>query len=257
MYISYKDAAESDGELTPDMLVADLDGTLTRISAVTARLASVSDKVDLSLSRAFVWGYRKTLSACDSLGINRERIDRLKSTLTPVLACEQEDSFIVLCAATDNNIPCVLVSNGPEQWGNYMLKSMKLQYFFDKAIFRESMPGLKPDPRSLVPAMECAPKTSGRLPVVWIYGDRPSDMILAANANKALPYTFVPVAIQGTKAAEAIENHPVVKSCSLSIVFESQFALACTLRPEIYRDIKKLADQKTNPPATIDFRVPS
>ena len=80
---------------------------------------------------------------------------------------------------------------------------------------------------------------------------------LAANANRVLPYTFVPVAIQGTKAAEAIDKHPVVKSCSLSIVFESQFAMACTLRPEIHRNIKKLADQRTNQPATIDFREPS
>lgn len=228
----------------PDMIVVDLDGTLTHVSPIAAKLASVSDRLDMGLSKSFVWAYNTAIQTCDSAGINRSIVHYIRNSMTPMIAREREDSFFILNAACSSHIPCVLLSNGPQKWGNFILHRLALQPFFEKTVFREDMPYLKPDPRSLEPVLHSIPATQGRRPVVWVFGDRESDMILAVNAGQTMPYDFIPVALADTRAAKAIQQIPSLQEHPAKIIFETAYIMACALHPGIEPRLKKYVDER-------------
>lgn len=239
----------------PDLIIADLDGTLTRVNNITARIASVSDRWDMSVSAAAVWAYGQFKSACDAVGVNRNKLDEFKSNMMSMLAKEHTDTHAVLCAAAESNIPCRVLSNGPEKWGRYILKNLDFDLFIQKAVFREEMECLKPDPRSLEQVLDGF-KSPARRPSIWIYGDRETDVMLAWNAaaTSHRPYQFTPVAIAGTKAANLIHaaNTNNIGGCTPGIVFESQYDMAYALNPGAEKRLQKYVRFRDNQYGIID-----
>lgn len=250
MYIERDNFQIDDQAFVPDMLVSDLDGTLTHVSRATAKLASVSDRWDLSISQALAWTYKRAAQACRAVGVSDTKMDRIKNGIVNTLTSEQEDTFFVLCAAANSNIPCAIVSNGPQKWGKLVLKSLKLDEFFQKAVFREQMAYIKPDPRSLEVVMQFKLSAPDRVPNVWVYGDRATDVALAVNANRVMPYHFIPVAVKGTNAADAIEKMNREKICE-GIIFSSQFTMACSLSPKMDKDFQKYVDERAKEPIIV------
>lgn len=239
----------------PDLIIADLDGTLTRVSNVTARIASVSDRWDIPVSAAAVWAYGRFKKACDVTGVGRNTLDDFKSNMMGMLAKEQEDTYFVLSAAAENNIPCRVLSNGPQKWGQYIMKNLNFDVFVQKAVFREEMGCLKPDPRSLKNVLEGF-ASAARKPSVWIFGDRETDVILAWNAAAVLPHRFTPVAIAGTRAAEIIHaaNSNDIGGCPPGIVFETQYDMARAIDPGAEDRLQKYVRLRNKDYGSIDSR---
>lgn len=239
----------------PDLIIADLDGTLTRVSNVTARIASVSDRWDMPVSAAAVWAYGRFKKACDKVGVDRNRLNEFKSNMMGMLAKEQEDTYFILTAAAENNIPCRVLSNGPQKWGQYVLKSLNFDIFIQKAVFREEMGCLKPDPRSLKNVLEGF-ASAARKPSIWIFGDRETDVTLAWNAAAVLPYRFTPVAIAGTRAADIIHaaNCNDIGGCPPGIVFETQYDMSRAIDPGYEDRLQKYVRRRDKDYGIIDSR---
>lgn len=218
----------------PDLLIADLDGTLTEIGTVTAKIASVSDRWEISASAAAIWAYEQFKKACDAAGVSQSRQEMFKANMMSMMTRAHADSHLVLSAAAANDIPCRILSNGPKKWGKYVIRSMHMDMFVDRAVFREDMEGLKPDPRSLQKVLADF-NTRQKKSRIWIYGDRKSDVQLAWNAAKTFPQQFLPVAVAGTKAAATIQavnlNNP--RSANFGHVFKTQYDMARTINPTL------------------------
>ena len=234
------DKADATIYTPPDLLVADLDGTLTQVGSVTAKIASVSDRWDMPTSAAAIWAYEQFKKACDAAGISERKLEDFKANMMSMLTRAHSDSHLVLSAAAESKIPCRILSNSPKKWGEYVIRSLNMDSFVQQAVFREDMEGLKPDPRSLQKILADF-STKQKKSRIWIYGDRKSDVQLAWNAAKAFPQQFLPVAVAGTKAALTIQaaNDNCPDGSKFGIVFKTQYDMAKTLHPSFENKLKE------------------
>ena len=227
----------------PDLIVFDLDGTLTDVNDRAARFTSVSDKLHIPVSTATYWVLKKALQLYKRIGIRNETAETIKGEVLNHLCAEKVGMFDVLNAAYDAYIPCSILSNAPREWGEKILDRLKIRMFFNQAVFREDMPHLKPDPQSLWPILEENVLPSQGYSTIWVCGDRATDVFLALNAGLTLPHKIIPVAFEGTKAATAIAllqeefnihgyifKHPHDMACAIDPQMDARFN-------EIYRNL--------------------
>lgn len=253
----YKPSLKPERGPLPDMIISDLDGTLTHTSRAAARLASVGDKWDVPLSKMALWVLKTGHKAYRALGQEFDTACGLKNRIMERLSAEQEDSMFMLSAAHERSIPCHLLSNGPRDWGNNILKKMHLRPFFDQVVFREDGRYLKPDPRCLEGILSHS-KDLPKKASIWIFGDRVSDVLLAANANaKSAGRRYIPVAIEGTNAADAIRSLNRCDGENKGLVFADQYKMACYIRPETEFFLEKMHRFSMNVPEHVDSYRPA
>ncbi len=202
----------------PDLLVLDLDGTMTNISRVAAKIASASDKTGIAVS-SLVYGIMSAANdAYKATGVQNELMESVKKGVLNTLGREQKGVFDMILGATANNIRCAVLSNGPEQWGLKTLERLGLTPYFTQTVFRGEY--LKPDPRALLPILDAHADILGEQGTVWVYGDRRADALLAYNTNTRTAHHIVPIAIENMVSAGIIKG---MKSAfnAQGIVFES------------------------------------
>jgi FMN phosphatase YigB (HAD superfamily) len=229
----------------PQMVIYDLDGTLTDTSPAAVRMASIADKWEVPLSSAVFSVLKTANKLCSALKRDFGLVSELRQAVWDKLSHEQEDSFVLLSSACASNIPCVLLSNGPRNWGEKVLKRHHLQDFFVQTVFREDVSFIKPDPRALLPVIKEHREKLNYNDTIWVLGDRPSDVMLSLNAASYSFCNFVPVAIQGTAAADTILELQHFNICTDAKVFKSQFEMACHLNPDLNTSLAKVS--KTPP----------
>lgn len=233
-YTMYNMEATGRAFAPPDRIVADLDGTLTSVGSLTAKIASVSDRWNMSVSAALLRTYDHFIKTYYGIGLSHTMLESFKASVMGTIVHEQEDTPFFLFAAAANNIPCTILSNGPQKWGRYILAMTGMDIFIDKAFFREDIPHLKPDPRSLQALFE--DEAHLQASQIWVYGDRSTDAELAWNASKEMDHTFIPVAVEGTNAATAIRKACTTYQYRKGIVFDQQFDLAKALNPDFEKN---------------------
>lgn len=223
---------------TPDLIVFDLDGTLTDVSDKAARLSSVTDKLNIPVSTATYWLMKKAHQFYKNAGFKNRTAETIKDDVLRTLCNEKADMFYVLSAAYDAYIPCSILSNGPREWGEKILKRLQLRMFFNQTVFREDMTHLKPEPHSLLALMDEHESLKGKAATVWVCGDRTSDVALALNTGTFVPHKIIPVAFHGTKAAQAIGSLRDQFNIE-GYVFEDPYKMACALDPDMEYRIKR------------------
>lgn len=217
----------------PDLIVFDLDGTLTDISDNAARVSSVSDKLHLPVSTATFWLMKTAHRIYKTFGLENVVAEAVKKEVMETLCAEKTDMFNVLNTTYNAYIPCSLLSNGPREWGERVLNRMQIRHFFNQVTFREDVPYLKPDPLSLLPILEENSLALGKEGgTVWICGDRASDVSLALNTNAYTTHTIIPVALNGSKAAETIISLRDTYNIE-GYVFNHPYHMACEIDPGI------------------------
>lgn len=230
----------------PDVFGFDVDGNLTNISAHAARLASVTDRLGLSLSTAFSRTLNFANDAYRFTGLKVEFVESLKRTVLAKLGTEKNGTFDSLMYIHDST-RCAAVSNSPRQWGTRTLDRENLSPFFEQIYFREDIGCLKPDPRALLPVLEANQDVLGERGTVWFLGDRGTDMQLAFNADDLHAHEIIPIAIEGTPAADYLRRKEV--EGRTSYIFASIDDIARLFDPSVER---RLASTM----AIVSHRVP-
>ena len=107
----------------------------------------------------------------------------------------------------ENNIRMGIISNGlGKGYGHDVLKTFKLERYYEVTIFREDIPRAKPYPDPILKAAEqLEPKPSSD-DVIWYFGDRRKDILSALASQAHLPCKIVPFAYN-LHAAVAILNN--------------------------------------------------
>lgn len=236
----------------PDMIICDQDGALTRTSRTMARLASLSEKMGIPLTKAANWVFEIGNKAyIGTLGQEFDDAVHLKDFVFNLIRPEQEDSMFFLSAASEMDIPCLLLSNAPRKWGNRVTHQLHLSHFFENAFYQEDIGFLKPDPRCIDMALA---HTAVQLPKnanIWVYGDMDTDVELAYRASENSPHNFIPVAIEGSIAAETIRN--MTQSIqNQGLIFDDMYSMACYIRPETEEWVKKVGGFTNTPFERVD-----
>lgn len=224
----------------PDLIVFDLDGTLTNTSDRAARLSSITDRWHLPASSTTMWLMRTANQIYKNIGIRNRFVEAAKHDVLNLLCAEKQDMFVVLQTAFAKDISCSLLSNGPREWGKKILNRLQIGAYFDHTMFREDVSQLKPAPDALLQIL--ASSAVGQDSTVWVCGDRTADVYLAMNANAASICNVIPVAIKGSKAAETI----TVLRDKFNIkgyVFDTPYDIACAIDPDLTNRVTEVANR--------------
>lgn len=226
--------------IRPDKIVFDLDGTLTNISERAARISSVTDSWNLPVSTTTHWLMRKANQLYKNIGIQSRFIEAARQDMLDLLCAEKKDMFVVLQTAFDKGISCSLLSNGPRKWGVNTLHRLQIRAYFDHVLFREDVSHLKPAPNALLNLLVKSKAKDNEN--IWVIGDRTADVYLALNANAASACNIVPVALQGSKAADTIIALRD-KSNITGHVFDSPHDMACAIDPDLENRITEVTNR--------------
>ncbi len=242
--------AHSHSYQKPDLIVFDLDGTLTDVDDRAAHLTSITDRFNLPVSMTTYWLMKKAHQVYKRIGVKNERTETIKHGVMNHLCAEKADMFDVLNAAFDAYIPCSILSNGPREWGEKILNRMHMRMFFNQLVFREDMPSLKPDPEPLLRILEVHSFPDYKRGTVWVCGDRASDVALTMNAAPHVRHRMIPVAFEGTKAAKAIATLHDRFNPQQGHIFKTPHHMACAIDPDldgrIRRAVNSLGREQTH-----------
>lgn len=205
----------------PTIVIFDMDGTTVR--HLNPRMLGAMEWLDdaaFKLSKFWSWLFEKhahgpILTAEDvadperpvrkarSIIVHRA-IHKLRRKPVELLVEPCPGIYSVLALLKKSNIPVALVSNGlGKGYGQDILQKFGLEEFFPVAIFREDILKSKPDPESLLLALQRLNVELKKSDTIWYIGDRHKDVTAAQAAGTRLPCPVVPVAC-GVNAAVAI-----------------------------------------------------
>lgn len=205
----------------PTIVIFDMDGTTVR--HLNPRMLGVMEWLDdaaFKVSKFWSWLFEKhahgpILTAEDvadperpvrkarSIIVHRA-IHKLRRKPVELLVEPCPGIYSVLSLLRKNNIPLALVSNGlGKGYGQDILQKFGLDEFFPVAIFREDILKSKPNPESILLALQRLNIEVKETDTVWYVGDRHKDVTAAQAAEALLPCAVVPVAC-GVNAAVAV-----------------------------------------------------
>lgn len=103
-----------------------------------------------------------------------------------------------------NDIPIGVVSNSlGKGYGHDVLKTFKLDHYYQAKIFREDIQRSKPHPDPILRALREIRANTTADDVVWYIGDRHTDVVATIEADKLMECKIIPFAY-GLNAAMAI-----------------------------------------------------
>lgn len=204
----------------PTIVIFDMDGTTVR--HLNPRLLGLMERMDdaaFKLGQLWRWVFERKaqgplllehdgdperpIRKAKSIIVHRA-IHKLRRKPVEMLVEPCPGIYAVLEFLKDNAIPTALVSNGlGKGYGEDILEKFALKDYFTVTVFREDILKSKPDPESLLLALQQVKPALEPTDVVWFIGDRHKD-ILAAQATAAqVPCKIVPIAY-GMNAAVAV-----------------------------------------------------
>lgn len=118
--------------------------------------------------------------------------------------------YEVLDFLRSKRIPMAIASNGLGQgYGHDILQTFDLEKYFHATIFREDIKKSKPDPESILLAIEKTGIEIKSDDIIWYIGDRGKDVRAAIAAQKHLNCKIIPIAYALKAAMASIEaGHP-------------------------------------------------
>lgn len=194
----------------PDIILCDVDGTLTRTSKRAAQIADLSDLIGISFSSIALKGAYFLQSSVRAAGLSGDFTKALKGWGLQKLSTPRAEAPELLQTAGEQNIPVLLVSNAPSRWSRSLLKRHGLKEGFEAVHASRGGRQIKNNPLGFVEnVLTPHPAIEGREAVIWVVGDGAMDVRFAQKANPLSRHTVIPVTFEGTPAARALRNgHP-------------------------------------------------
>lgn len=203
----------------PTIVIFDMDGTAVR--HINPRLLHILEHLDdlfYKMSKLFAWVFkhggkgriipiwhkkRKQPRLLVHRAIHKVRRKPVEQIVEPCPGL-----YDVLEFFEARNIPLALVSNGlGKGYGHDILEKFDLEKYFTVTVFREETGHSKPDPESLVLALERLGIQPSREDIVWYIGDRRKDVTAALAAAKQLGARIVPIAFGFNASVAVIEKN--------------------------------------------------
>ncbi len=204
----------------PTIVIFDMDGTTVR--HLNPRMLGVMEWLDdtaFKIGQVWHWVFHRKaqgpvlleqdadperpIRKAKSIIVHRV-IHKLRRKPVELLVEPCPGIYAVLAFLKAQNIPVALVSNGlGKGYGEDVLQKFGLDEYFGVTIFREDILKSKPDPESLVLALQQMKERVDESDVVWFIGDRHKDVTAAQAAARILPCKIVPIAY-GVNAAVAV-----------------------------------------------------
>ena len=167
----------------PDVVVLDMDGTLTSHKHISHKWQKRMDKIGINMPK-LIAKLRHRL-ARGFLGIRFKEATLQKSPLMKKLGKPQEHLETVLETLRDGGAHIILYSNAPGKgYGDDMLKRLGIRGAFDKIFFREDMAAPKPAQETLTDYLTRKKLGTAR---IWVVGNEDGDAELAKNLASDLP----------------------------------------------------------------------
>jgi len=204
----------------PTIVIFDMDGTTVR--HLNPRMLGVMELIDdaaFKIGKIWRWVFERKaqgpllleedgdperpIRKAKSIIVHRV-IHKLRRKPVELLVEPCPGIYAVLSFLQGHGVPLALVSNGlGKGYGEDVIQKFGLDAYFDVAIFREDIVKSKPDPESLLLALQQLKTPLSESDVVWFIGDRHKDMTAAQAAARHLPCKIVPIAY-GVNAAVAV-----------------------------------------------------
>ena len=196
----------------PDVVVLDMDGTLTSHKDLSPKWQKRMDKIGINMPK-LIAKLRHRL-ARGFLGIRFKEATLQKSPIMKKLGKPQEHLETVLDTLRDAGTHIVLYSNAPGiGYGNDMLKRLGIGGAFDKVFFSEDMAAPKPAQETLTGYLTRRKLDTAR---IWVVGNEDGDAELATNLASDLPDAtisyFMIDELQAPTACHSQEGHIVVNA---------------------------------------------
>lgn len=204
----------------PTIVIFDMDGTTVR--HLNPRLLGLMEWLDdtaFKISRVWGWIFERKGKGPIILPSPEEPVKPAKSIIVhkaihklrrkpiELLVEPCPGIYSVLSLLKRCNIPMAIVSNGlGKGYGLDIIGQFGLNEFFPIAIFREDIRKSKPNPESLLLALQSMERDITSDDIIWYIGDRHKDVIAVQNAQEHLPCKIVPVAYALNAAAAIIEK---------------------------------------------------
>ena len=200
----------------PDYVIFDMDGTTVRhvnpaFLSMLEAIDNVLYKISCLMSRdKKIEDYSEDPARPRGLLVHRAlHILRWKKVDKIVQPCP--GIFLLLNLFKRQNIPMGIASNSlGEGYGHDILKTFKLNNYFDVEIFREDIQKSKPHPDSILRAMRGFKTMPVAGQTVWYIGDRHKDVVAAMEASKLSECRVIPFSY-GINAAMGILKYKLGK----------------------------------------------
>ncbi len=189
----------------PDLIVCDVDNTLTHVNSIAARFADANDRWNIPVMQIAFWSVTQIREGIRAVNLNGRFTKAAKETLIEKISQTRDGAQDFLKDLQGINLPVILLSNAPKRWSNMVLQRGGLVEGYEAAHATTGLRAIKND-LNFIRTLAGHTALAGKRATVWVVGDGYMDMRFADRATGMTHHDFIPISFAGTPAAQVIER---------------------------------------------------